>query len=38
MRVIKINNFISLWRELVAEEAERKAKTSYLENDQAMRK
>jgi hypothetical protein len=41
MREIKINNIISLWRELVNRELIQeltKAKTSNLENNQAMRK
>jgi hypothetical protein len=38
MRATKVDDFIGLWRELVAEEAERKAKTGYSGNDRAMRK
>jgi hypothetical protein len=42
MREAKVNNVISLWRELVSKESTQeliiKAKTSNLKNNQAMRK
>jgi hypothetical protein len=38
MRETKVDDFISLWRELVTEEAVRKARTNHSGNDRAMRK